>query len=200
MTELDLFNATKYAFKNREDLLRSDVCGCYYCLKVFPPSTIVSWESGHTGLCPHCEIDSLVGSSTGIPIRREILSTLNNLFFQTDHFFLFRPVGPKELKLIEESDWRRYPPRLPGQPIFYPVLNQEYARQIAKNWNVKQSGSGYVTKFQINRDYAKKFKVMIVGSLLHQELWIPAEELDEFNENIIGEIEVVESYSGVDVS
>jgi hypothetical protein len=199
MDDLDLFNATKYSFKNREDLLRSDRCGCYYCQNVFPPSTIEEWvDSGLTGLCPHCGIDAVIGSNTGFPIHKEILATLNRLFFQTTHFILYRPVGPKELSLIEESGWSRFPPRLPDQPIFYPTLNQKYASQIARNWNVKQSGSGYVTKFLLNRDYAKKFKVKTVGSVIHQELWVPAEELDEFNENIIGKIELVESYSESD--
>jgi hypothetical protein len=48
---------------------------------------------------------------------------------------LYRPVGPKELELIKESGCREFPSRLPGQPIFYPVLNEEYAVQIARDWN-----------------------------------------------------------------
>jgi hypothetical protein len=60
---------------------------------------------------------------------------------------LYRPVGPKELDLIVATDWTRFPPRLPEQPIFYPVANEEYARQIARDWNVKSSGSGFVLKF-----------------------------------------------------
>jgi len=194
MNDLDLFNATKYAFNNRDELLRSDICGCYYCLKFFPPSKIEAWvDDGLTGSCPHCGIDSLIGSSSGIPISSDIFETINRLFFNSiPHFLLFRPVGPVELKLIEESGWRRFPPRLPEQPIFYPVLNRDYASQIAGNWNVKQSGSGYITEFYIDRDYAKKFKVKIVGSLMHQELWVPAEDLDEFNNNIIGKIKLIE--------
>lgn len=58
---------------------------------------------------------------------------------------LWRPVGPKELELIQDSGWLKFPPRLPEQPIFYPVCNMEYAELIAKNWNVKDSGAGYVT-------------------------------------------------------
>ncbi len=178
MDDLDLFNATTYAFRNRDELLRSDICGCYYCLKILPPSNIEEWvDDAFTGLCPHCGIDSVIGSSSGIPIRLDIFETINRLFFNSiPHFLLFRPVGPIELKLIEESGWHRFPPRLPEQPIFYPVLTLEYARQIARNWNVKQSGSGFVTEFFVDRIYAKKFKVKIVGSMIHQELWVPAEE------------------------
>lgn len=107
---------------------------------------------------------------------------------------LFRPVGPKELALIEAALWRAFPPRLPEQPIFYPVLNEEYARQIAERWNVPESGSGYVTRFEVDRFYLERFPVQIVGAKQHAELWVPAEELDEFNRHIIGLIEVVASF------
>jgi hypothetical protein len=60
---------------------------------------------------------------------------------------MFRPTGPKELELVAMSGWRRWPPRLVGQPIFYPVTNQEYAEQIARDWNVPESGTGFVTRF-----------------------------------------------------
>ncbi len=107
---------------------------------------------------------------------------------------LYRPVGPKELELIEGSGWKRFPPRLFWQPIFYPVLNEEYAIQIARDWNVKASGSGFVTKFHINADYVKKFEEQNVGGDVHNELWVPAEELEEFNDNIIGVIEVTKKF------
>lgn len=107
---------------------------------------------------------------------------------------LYRPVNKKELDLIKDSDWKRFPPRLPEQPIFYPVMNLEYARQISVDWNVPAYGNGYVTKFEVNTDYLKKFKIQNVGGDIHNELWIPSEELDEFNDNIIGQIEVIESY------
>lgn len=107
---------------------------------------------------------------------------------------LYRPVGPNELRLIEESGWKAFPPRLPEQPIFYPVLNEEYASQIAERWNVKESGVGYVTAFEIDADYVSQFKVEQVGGTLHQELWIPAEQLGEFNAHIVGEIRVVRTF------
>ena len=110
---------------------------------------------------------------------------------------LFRPVGPKELKLIRDTGNTAFPPRLPEQPIFYPVLNQDYARQIARDWNVKESGSGYVTRFEVDAEYLKQFPVKIVGGSAHEELWVPAEDLEEFNRNIVGEIEVVESFGDV---
>jgi hypothetical protein len=107
---------------------------------------------------------------------------------------LFRPVGAKELELIEQSGWTKFPPRLAEQPIFYPVMNEEYAIQIARDWNVAASGAGFVTKFAVKTDYLKKCEVKNVGGRIHNELWIPAEELDEFNNNIIGQIEVTQKF------
>jgi hypothetical protein len=107
---------------------------------------------------------------------------------------LYRPVGAAELKLIEQSGWRAFPPRLPEQPIFYPVLNEEYAAQIARDWNSKHSGGGFVTRFRVNADYVRGFKVETVGGSQHKELWVPAEELSEFNRNIVGPIEVIAEF------
>lgn len=107
---------------------------------------------------------------------------------------LYRPVGPEELALIEQSGWKAFPPRLPEQPIFYPVLNEEYAAQIARDWNVPASGAGYVTKFEVDADYLSKFATQCVGGREHQELWVPAEDLEEFNKHIIRDIAVTSSF------
>ena len=110
---------------------------------------------------------------------------------------LYRPVGPKELALIEASGFREFPPRLPQQPIFYPVLNEAYAIQIARDWNTKQhSRVGFVTRFDIDDAFVVRFERHIVGSRVHEELWVPAEELVEFNRHIVGRIEVVAAYFG----
>ena len=107
---------------------------------------------------------------------------------------LYRPVGPKELALIQASAWREFPPRLPGQPIFYPVLNEEYATQIAREWNAKRDGDGYVTRFRIRADFVRRYEPHTVGGAVHKELWVPAEELSEFNRHIVGEIEVIAEF------
>ena len=108
---------------------------------------------------------------------------------------LYRPVGPEELELIRESGWKEFPPRLPGQPIFYPVTNEEYAIQIARDWNVRDSGSGYVTEFAVDTGFLKRYEIQHVGGQVHTELWVPAEELDEFNRNIIGTIKVIQTFT-----
>jgi hypothetical protein len=107
---------------------------------------------------------------------------------------LFRPVGPKELALIAASGFRAFPPRLPEQPIFYPVLNEEYARQIARDWNVPASGAGYVTRFAVRKDFVAQYTVQTVGASVHKELWIPAENLEEMNRNIVGLIQIIAEY------
>jgi hypothetical protein len=110
---------------------------------------------------------------------------------------LYRPVGLKELELIAQADFAAFPPRLPEQPIFYPVLTFEYAEQIARDWNTKSGAfAGFVTRFEVEQDYADKFEVHTVGGHIHQELWVPAENLGEFNEHIVGRIEVVAAYYG----
>jgi|SRR5580658_9930368 hypothetical protein len=110
---------------------------------------------------------------------------------------LYRPVGPAELELIRSSGWRSFPPRLRDQPIFYPVTNREYATQIARDWNVKADGSGYVTRFRVTASYLSRFPVQTVGSSVHTEYWIPADDLPEFNSNIVGLIEVVDQFPSV---
>jgi hypothetical protein len=110
---------------------------------------------------------------------------------------LFRPVGAGELRLIEESGWRAFPPRLPHQPIFYPVLDEAYAVQIARDWNTKDAASGYagfVTRFRVRADFVARYPVQTAGARAHRELWVPAEELDEFNRHIVGRIEAIAEF------
>ena len=112
----------------------------------------------------------------------------------TQTTIMYRPVGPKELALIAASGYREFPPRLFWQPIFYPVLNEQYATDIASKWNVRDSGAGYVTRFQVKAEFAAKYKVQTVGDSTCIELWVPAEELAEFNANIVGLIEVIKEF------
>lgn len=114
---------------------------------------------------------------------------------------LFRPIGVQEYRLIKDLSFKAFPPRLAWQPIFYPVLNQEYAEQIARDWNTKDEFSGYcglVTRFAVKDAIAKNYDVKEVGGAIHKELWVPAEELAAFNAAIIGEIEVVNAFFGKD--
>ncbi len=110
---------------------------------------------------------------------------------------LWRPVGQAELDLVAASGWRRFPPRLEGQPIFYPVLNEAYATKIARDWNTKDPASGfvgYVLRFAVGAAYLARFAPRRVGGEGIDELWVPAEELADFNDHIVGTIEVVAEF------
>ncbi len=112
---------------------------------------------------------------------------------------LYRPVGEKELELIAESGFKKFPPRLDWQPIFYPVLNEEYASEIARKWNTTDPFGnylGFVTKFEITEEEFQKYKVENVGGKIHNELWVPSQDLETFNDAIQGTIEVVKVYIG----
>ncbi len=111
-----------------------------------------------------------------------------------DVVVLYRPTGPKELALVKESGWRRWPPRLPDQPIFYPVTNEDYAVQIARDWNVPESGAGYVTRFHVKASFMERYPVKTVGAKIHTEWWVPAEDLEALNDNIVGLIEVIREF------
>ena len=110
---------------------------------------------------------------------------------------LYRPTGAAELKLVEDSGWTAWPPRLPDQPIFYPVLSFDYAEKIARDWNSTRAAPdnfGFVTRFEINAETAARYPVQVAGGSAHEELWVPAEEVEQFNAGIVGLIEVVARY------
>ncbi len=104
------------------------------------------------------------------------------------------------MDLVRASGFREFPPRLPEQPIFYPVLTEEYATQIARDWNTRDERSGfvgYVLRFQVRTEFLSKYEVRTVGSAGHREYWIPADSLSELNANIVGELEIVSEFRGV---
>ena len=112
---------------------------------------------------------------------------------------LYRPVGELELRLIAASGFRAFPPRLVHQPIFYPVIDRDYAVQIARDWNTNDEASGYagfVTEFDVDDEFARKYPVQVAGSRAHRELWVPAEDLPQFNRHIVGSIRVTAAFQG----
>ena len=114
---------------------------------------------------------------------------------------LYRPVGQKELDLIRQSNWREFPPRLFWQPIFYPVLTEDYAILIARDWNTKDPNSdyvGYVLQFEVRKAYLDQHEPHEAGGQELKEYWISAEELGQFNDNIIGRIEVIHEFRPVE--
>jgi hypothetical protein len=111
-----------------------------------------------------------------------------------DTVTLYRPTGPQELALVAASGWRRWPPRLAEQPIFYPVTNEAYAIEIARDWNVPASGRGVVTRFEVDAVFMSRYDVQVVGARHHAEWWVPAADLEALNDRIVGDIQVVRAF------
>jgi hypothetical protein len=140
-------------------------------------------------------IDLFVQQAIGVGQAREVVSgTSPEAQVGEETVTLWRPTGPEELALVKDSGWTAWPPRLPDQPIFYPVLNEDYATRIARDWNVKASGVGYVTRFEVEKSFLDQYDVQQVGGQTILEYWIPAEDLDELNNHIVGRIEVVAEF------
>jgi len=112
---------------------------------------------------------------------------------------LYRPVGEKKMILIIESNYKKFPPRLEWQPIFYPVLDEDYASEIAEKWNTRDEAGkylGFVTEFEVLEDEVTKYPAQNVGARNHNELWIPSEKLEAFNQAIVGNIGVKKVFIG----
>ena len=80
-----IVRAHKHGHKNRDEILRSEACGCFYCLRVYPPSRIDDWVEDKpipTAICPACGIDSVIGSASGFPINKEFLEKLRAYWFR----------------------------------------------------------------------------------------------------------------------
>lgn len=128
------------------------------------------------------------------PLIADPLDGKTHTSLEAETTTLYRPTGPDELRLVEESGYRRWPPRLPDQPIFYPVTNQEYAAEIASKWNARDGKPGYVTRFLVQASFMSRYPVQTVGGRRHTEWWVPAEELEQLNDHIVGLIEVVQTF------
>jgi hypothetical protein len=135
----------------------------------------------------------------GINWCKRLLSSVDVIFWKKmpELSTLYRPVGQAEFELVQASSFRSFPPRLPHQPIFYPVLSEQYATQIARDWNPKDETSGfagYVLLFNVRTEFLTHYAIHIVGSSDHREYWIPAEDLQKLSENIVGPIEVISEF------
>ncbi len=157
---------------------------------------------GNLSLDPISSLCSLYKSHHEPPLlRSRSLKTWQDLPWRvcfsamsTQTTTLYRPVGQAELDLIAATSMRRFPRRLPDQPIFYPVCNEEYGAQIASRWNTANGAVGYVTRFEVQTEFLAKYEIHVVGSKIHAEYWIPAEELEAFNDAICGTIEVISEH------
>lgn len=78
--------AHKHSIFHRQEIESSEWCACFRCLKTFEPSKIVEWvdpskEGCQTALCPFCGIDSVIGSSSGLPMTKEFLKEMYEDWF-----------------------------------------------------------------------------------------------------------------------
>jgi len=74
--------AHKHSIGHRTELEASAICGCFYCLCTFAPTEIKEWiDDGQTALCPHCPVDSVIGSASGYPITPEFLRRMHDYWF-----------------------------------------------------------------------------------------------------------------------
>jgi hypothetical protein len=115
-----------------------------------------------------------------------------------DTVVLFRPIGCQELELIEKSGFTQFPPQAFSPAYLLSSSEPRVRRKVARDWNTKDADSGYmgyVTRFRVRRDYLSKYPVQLVGARsVHEEYWIPAEDLEQFNENLVGLIEIIASF------
>jgi hypothetical protein len=162
---------------------------------------LVAWQWLHADLAPGEQVVAVFAAAlTDVTSDRYVAALLAAVLAgrvenPDGTTTLWRPVGPAELALIRDGGWLAFPPRLPDQPIFYPVLSEAYATTIAQEWNTAASGAGYVTRFRVATSHARRYPSRQAGGRDLLELWVPAAELAEFNANIVGPIEVVAEFT-----
>lgn len=77
--------AHKHSGPNRDEVIVSAVCGCFYCKSTFPPEAIDMWVNDETyATCPRCSIDSVIGDKSGYPVTDpQFLSAMHYLWFES---------------------------------------------------------------------------------------------------------------------
>ncbi|MGH7718337.1 MAG: hypothetical protein ACREON_05775 [Gemmatimonadaceae bacterium] len=115
---------------------------------------------------------------------------------KTDLTILFRAFGAAEYALLVRNGFTAFPEQLPHQPIFCPAATEEYASEIARDWNARDAASGYVgyvARFAVRSEHLTRFPLQTVGPG-KREYRVPAKHVPEFNRNIVGLIEVVAEF------
>ncbi len=110
---------------------------------------------------------------------------------------LYRPISSGEMELIRSVKYVAFPPRLFWQQTFYPVSDEGYATQMARGWSSCDGKSVYMTRFRVRTDFLQSYEAEIDGTQGRKEYRIPTDKLDEleeFNRNIVGNIEVISEF------
>jgi hypothetical protein len=71
------------ATNQRQDILNSKNCGCFYCLSIFEPDKITRWtDNSQTALCPNCGVDAVLPDNIGQEINKELLDLMHREYFK----------------------------------------------------------------------------------------------------------------------
>ena len=87
MTKEEIESAAKHSYKNRHEIEKSKMCGCYYCMRTFPASLIRydDYTDGYlTALCPLCSVDAVIGDASGVPINKKVLTEMYHVKFESE--------------------------------------------------------------------------------------------------------------------
>lgn len=79
---MNIKEASKFSIRNKEQLLKSKIAGCYCCCEIYDVSEIKEWtDVGVTALCPKCSVDSVLGDGSPYKIEKETLQELKKYWF-----------------------------------------------------------------------------------------------------------------------
>lgn len=88
----DYIKAHKFSSNHMQNWKKDSICGCFYCLSIFSPKEIKEWiianndcDKYGTAICPYCQIDSIIGESSGFPITKNFLTKMNNIGLSNDN-------------------------------------------------------------------------------------------------------------------
>ncbi len=74
--------AHKHCIFHRDEIMASNYCGCFHCVKLFQPSQIEIWtDDDTTALCPFCYIDAVIGDAAGFTLTEKFLTEMKAHWF-----------------------------------------------------------------------------------------------------------------------
>lgn len=75
-------DASKFSIYNMDEIRKSKLVGCYYCLFIYPPSEIKeTTDDGKTAICTNCGIDSVLPDTSPFTLDNQTLKELHKIWF-----------------------------------------------------------------------------------------------------------------------
>lgn len=146
MKEQELLAAHEHCKHNKEEILASENCVCFYCAAHFKPAEIVKWvdKGGETALCPECGIDAVIGDKSGLDIDENMAEMYEYWF---GHDVLQRVLYTTD----GEGHWTRteWPLQCCADVIMAPEC-QGVKGHTGDHWSYRADGS---YAYQENNDY-----------------------------------------------